>query len=335
MPPTTLVTGGTGFLGRHLVPALCRSGHTVRVLTRDLAAHPWLTHYPRIEIVRGDILDRAAVADAIADCTYVVHAAGLFRFWGSKEAFETTNVGGTENVLRAIAKMPIQKLLYISTVAVIGTPETNRIVDEDHPARPADNYQWSKLHAEQLILRSAKEEGVPAVIMRPGAFYGPLGAYAFNRLFFKDPLRGIIMQVNGGRYVTFPAYIGDVARAIVCALECGRVGEIYNVSGESLTHKQAFDIICAEGQIRFPRLKIPGWLGIAVSRVLTAFSSLTRQEPFWPITLRSYVYNDWNVSSEKARHELGFTPTDFREGVRRTLAWYRAGQPDQIPEVEC
>ena len=115
------------------------------------------------------------------------------------------------------------------------------------------------------------------MILRPGAFYGPLGTYAFNRLFFRDPLRGIIMQVNGGRYVTFPAYIGDVAQAIVCAFECGRVGEIYNVSGDSLTHKQAFDIICAEGKIRFPRLTIPGWLGIAVSRVLTAFSSLTRQ----------------------------------------------------------
>ncbi len=307
----------------------------MRLLTRDPAAHPWLARLPNLEIVRADILDARRIKEAVSGCTYVVHAAGLFRFWGDRDAFERINVGGTENVLRAVVQSPVKKLIYISTVALIGTPDPRLTVDEAHPARPADHYQRSKLHAEQLIGRYCAERGVPALILRPGAFYGPLGAYAFNRLFFRDPLRGIIMQVNGGRYVTFPAYVPDVARVVVSALECGRVGETYNVSGESLTHRQAFDVICEEGAIRFPRLTIPGWLGIAVARGMTAFSHVTGREPFWPITLRSYVYNYWNVSSEKARRELGFVPTDFREGARRTLAWYRAGQPDQIAEAEC
>ena len=99
--------------------------------------------------------------------------------------------------------------------------------------------------------------------------------------------------------------------------------------------RAAFDIICAEGQIHFPRLSVAGWFGIAVSRLMTAFAGLVGREPFWPLTLRSYVYNYWNVSSEKAKRELGFTPTDFREGARRTLAWYRAGMPDTIAEIEC
>ena len=337
--PTTLVTGGTGFLGRHLVPALCRAGHRVRVLTRHPADHHWLKRYPQLEIIEADILDTGRVNDAVAGCDYVIHAAGKFRFWGDRDTFEQVNVGGTENVLRAAAETaalaPVKKLIYVSTVAVIGNPDPNRIVDESHPANPADAYQWSKLHAEQAVLRAVERDGVPAVIVRPGAFYGPLGRYAFNRLFFRDPLRGIIMQVNGGRYVTFPVYIGDVPQAILSAFACGRAGEIYNVSGESLTHKEAFDIICEEGHIRYPRLTIPGWMGIAVSRGMTAAARVTGREPFWPITLRSYVYNYWNVSSEKARHELNFTPTDFREGARRTLAWYRAGLPDHIAEVEC
>ncbi len=333
--PITFVTGGTGFLGRHLVAALCRAGHRVRVLTRNPAAHPWLTQNPQIEIIPGDVLDAERVAGGVKGSTYVVHAAGLFRFWGDQASFERTNVGSTENVLRAAEQTPIQKLIYVSTIALIGNPDPNHVIDENSPAHPADNYQWSKLHAEQTIQHFQQQEGIPAVILRPGAFYGPLGTYAFNRLFFKDPMRGIIMQVNGGNYVTFPVYIADVPQAILSAFECGRVGEIYNVCGESLTHKQAFDIICEEGQIHFPRLTIPGWMGIAVARGLTALASVTKQEPFWPITLRSYVYNYWNVSSEKARRELGFTPTDFREGARRTLAWYRAGQPDSIAEVEC
>ncbi len=334
-PPTTFVTGGTGFLGRHLVPALSRAGHRVRLLTRDPASHPWLTSFPNVEIIRADILDGDRIAEAVAGSTYVVHAAGLFRFWGPREDFERTNVGGTENVLRAVVKSPVEKFVYVSTIALIGTPDPNRVVDENHPAHPADNYQWSKLYAEQLIQRYCAEESVPALIIRPGAFYGPGGGYAFNRLFFRDPLRGIIMQVNDGCYVTFPAYVPDVAQAILAALERGRVGETYNVSGESLTHKEAFDIICEEGQIRFPRLKVPGWMGIAVARALTALAGVTGREPFWPITLRSYVYNYWYVSSDKARRELGFTPTNFREGARRTLAWYRAGQPEHIAEVDC
>jgi nucleoside-diphosphate-sugar epimerase len=335
MSPITFVTGGTGFLGRHLVPALSRAGHTVRVLARRPAAHPWLNRCPGIEIIQADILDRERIEETVDGCTYVVHAAGRFRFWGNPEAFERTNVGGTENVLRAAAQTPIKKLIYISTIAVIGNPDPNRIVDEDHPAHPADGYQWSKFHAEQAVKRAYEHDSIPAVIVRPGAFYGPLGTYAFNRLFFRDPMRGIIMQINGGRFVTFPAYIGDVPKAILSVFECGRVGEIYNVSGESLTHKEAFDIICEEGNIRFPRLNIPGWMGIDMARVLTALGTIVNREPFYPLTLRSYVYNYWNVSSEKARRELGFVPTDFREGARRTLAWYRAGQPDSVPEVEC
>ena len=126
MPPITLVTGGTGFLGRHLVPALCRAGHTVRVFTRDPAAHPWLRRYPNVQIIPADILDAERVTEAVAGCTYVIHAAGLFRFWGARDAFERTNVGGTENVLHAAASTPIKKLIYVSTAAVIGTPDPFR-----------------------------------------------------------------------------------------------------------------------------------------------------------------------------------------------------------------
>ncbi|NDJ62558.1 MAG: NAD-dependent epimerase/dehydratase family protein [Chloroflexi bacterium] len=328
-----LVTGGTGFLGRHLVSALCRSQYTVRLLARDPSAHAWLTTYPRVEAVAGDIRDADAVRRAVDGCTHVIHAAGRFRFWGDAETFNAINTLGTQHVVAAALEAQVERFIHVSTIALIGQPE--RVVDETHPAQPADAYQQSKYAGEQLALRYHAEHGLPVVVLRPGAFYGPLGQYAFNRLFFKDPLRGIIMQVNRGRYITFPVYIADVAQGIIKALEQGRPGEIYNICGDSLTHKEAFDIICAEGDIRWPRVKIPGWLGIEVARMLTSLARITRREPFWPLTLQSYVYNYWQVSNEKARRELGFAPIDFREGARRTLAWYRSGQPDHIPEVDC
>ncbi len=143
------------------------------------------------------------------------------------------------------------------------------------------------------------------------------------------------MQINGGRYIIFPAYIADVVQGIFLAMERGQDGEVYNISGDWIAHKEAFDIICEEANIRWPRANIPGWMGIWTSRVLEVFSQLTGREPFWPINLRSYVYNNWRVSNDKARQELGFVPTEFRKGAKRTIAWYRAGRPDMIPEIEC
>lgn len=334
---TVLVTGGTGFLGRHLVPMLLREGYKVRLLTRRPSAYAWLGRCtalnPRLSVASGDIQDAESVMRAADGCRFIIHAAGLFRFWGDESAFTATNVTGTENALKAAENA--ERMIHISTIALIGHPDPNCIVDETHPARPADAYQRSKWAAEVLVRQYHDEGRVNAVILRPGAYYGELGQYAFNRLFFRDPMRGIIMQVNRGRYITFPAYIRDVAQSVMLALERGRSGEVYNICGECLTHKEAFDIVCDEAKLWFPRLTVPGWLGVETARVLTALSSLTRQEPFYPITLKSYVYNYWRVSNEKARRELGFVPTDFREGARRTIAWYRAGQPDELPEVDC
>jgi len=329
------LTGGTGFLGRHLVPALCRAGFSLRVLTRHPEPNNWLKRYPGIEVVPGDLLDSAVVSKAMQGCQYVIHAGGMFRFWGNEQEFASTNALGTEHILAAAVHADIQRLIHVSTIAVIGQPDPSRIVDETHPAYPADAYQRSKWQAEQAAMRYLQDYQLPVVVVRPGAYYGPLGHYAFNRLFFKDPMRGIIMQVNGGRYIIFPAYIADVAQGVMKALEKGQVGEVYNICGDWISHKDAFDIICQEAGLRWPRLPIPGWLGINTARVLEGLSKITRTEPFWPLNLRSYVYNNWRVSSEKAQRELGFVPTGFRVGARATIAWYRAGQPDMLPELEC
>jgi nucleoside-diphosphate-sugar epimerase len=329
------LTGGTGFLGRHLLPALCQAGFAVRVLTRHPEANEWLHSYRNIEIVAGDLLDEAVIAKAMNGCEYVIHAGGIFRFWGDEQAFAKTNVEGTQNVTQAALAARVKRFIHISTVAVVGQPDPNGIVDETHPAHPADAYQRSKWQAEQTVMQCYHQQALPVVVLRPGAYYGPLGHYGFNRLFFKDPMRGIIMQVDGGRHIIFPAYISDVVQGVMKGLEKGQVGEVYNICGDWISHLEAFDIVCKEAGLKWPRLPIPGWMGINTARVLEVFAAITHTEPFWPLNLRSYVYNNWRVSSDKARRELGFTPTDFQEGARKTIAWYRAGQPSQLSELEC
>ena len=327
------VTGGTGFLGRHLVPMLCRAGHKLRVLTRHPDENHWLCKYPDAEVVYGDLRTGKGL-EAVEGCEYVIHAAGLFSMWSMAGDFEATNVVGTENLLAVATRANVKRLVYVSTLAVIGNPQPNRIIDESHPPRPADPYQASKLKAEQVIKRYHYQQDIETIILRPGAFYGPMGDYAFNRLFFTDPMRGIIMQMDGGYYRIFPVYIGDVAQSILLALTHGKSGEIYNICDAPISHRDAFDIICKEADIHFPRLNLPGVIGLNFSRLLNLLSRITRREPFWPLGLRSYVFNDWNVTSDKARQELGFVPTPFAEGAKRTIAWYRAGRPDWLPELD-
>lgn len=330
------VTGGTGFLGKHLIASLCRQGFSLRVLTRTPHLHSWLRNYPNLEVIEGDIRDADLMDRSVEGCRYVIHAGGKFSFWGDEQEFEDINVLGAKNIMEACRKNDkLERIIHVSTVALIGLPDTDAIIDETHPVNPQDPYQQSKWHAEQIVKTYHTDYGVPVIILRPGAFYGPLGTYAFNRLFFQDALRGLMVQLDGGHYVTFPVYIADVVQAIHLALKHGDEGEIYNISGDWLTHNEVFDIIKSLADLWYPKIPIPKQLVIPFARFLTLLSNITQREPFYPINLQSVIFNNWRVSSEKARQSLGFVPTDFRIGAEHTLKWYRDGQPDVIDEMRC
>lgn len=329
------VTGGTGFLGKHLIANLCRQGYALRVLTRTPDLHCWLGDYPNTEIIDGDIRDSQLIKESVKGCQYVIHAGGKFAFWGDEQEFYDVNVNGAKNVMEACRQEQVERVIHVSTVVVIGEPAEDQVIDENHPVSPQDPYQQSKWLAEQLVRSYHTNHDVPVIILRPGAFYGPLGTYAFNRLFFQDSLRGLMVKLDGGHYITFPVYIADVVQAINQSLERGRVGEIYNVSGDWMTHNEVFDTIKSIAGLWYPKVPISRQLVIPFSRLLTLLSYITHREPFYPINLQSVIFNNWRVSSEKARQELGFIPTDFGVGAQRTLDWYREGQPDVIDEMRC
>lgn len=326
---TVFVTGATGFLGRFLLPVLSARYARVRVLVRhpDAPSNGWLTRFPNLDIITGDLHNVSALGAGMAGASVVAHAAGLFRFWGDATGFERVNVQGTQAMLDAARSAGIRRFVHVSTFAVVGTPLPGAIVDEAHPVQPQDPYQRSKLEAERRVLGAGADSDMEVVVLRPGAFYGPHGTYAFNRLFFQDPMRGLIMQMDGGKYIIPPVFVPDVAQAVALALERGHDGQIYNICGQPLSHRAAYDIVCREAKLRFPRLNLPGWMGIMASQVMERVASITHREPFYPLNMRTYVYNDWRVSSEKAERELGIRFTPFEDGARQTIAWYRAGRP--------
>lgn len=318
-----LVTGATGFLGHNLVPRLLNAGYRVRALARPDSDATLLEQWGA-EIVRvGDISDAAEVQQACSSCHAVIHAAGHFRMWGRLYRFWQTNVEGTATVLDAAYRAGVSRFLHISTVAVVGKTIPGRPVDETHPCAPQDYYQRTKLEGERLALAYHRYQRLPVVVLRPGALYGPWGRYAFNRLFFEDPLRGWRIRVEKGRRVTFPAFTPDVARGIVAALTLGRPGQIYHLSGEPLSHNAVNDTVSDLAGIGRWRLDVPTPAVLLLARAWTALSRFTDREPFYPINLRHYVFQDWPVCSDKARKELSFRPTPFVEGARATLEWYR------------
>jgi nucleoside-diphosphate-sugar epimerase len=320
-----LVTGATGFLGRHLIPRLCAAGYPVRALVRPCSQTHFLHDYGVELACADDITATTAVNQACQGCDTVIHAAGFFRFWGGLPAFWQTNVGGTATVLEAASAAGVGRFVHISTVAVVGRTYPGRVVDEQHPCQPQDFYQRTKWEAEQLALRYQQERDLPVIVLRPGAFYGPWGEYAFNRLFFQEPLRGWRIKVNGGRHITFPVYAADVADAVVLALTRGRVGEIYNIADHPMDHNKVNAIVSDLAGISRWRFNIPVAAVLALAWAWTWLSRFTQREPFYPINLANYVFQDWEVSSAKAAVELGFQPTPFVEGARATLDWMKRG----------
>jgi dihydroflavonol-4-reductase len=317
-----LVTGATGFLGHNLIPLLAEHGYRVRALVRPTSDQSFLRECG-IELAVGDTREAESVNAAMTGCDAVIHAAGKFRFWGQYDEFVGVNVEGTRNVLEAAKREGVRRFVHISTIAVVGSPQPGTLITEDVSCQPVDDYQRTKLGGEKLARAYHAEHGLPAIILRPGAFYGPWGRYAFNRMFFEDPLKGLPLRVHHGQHVTFPIFVPDLCRVVESALAKGRPGEIYNVCGPCLTHNEVNAIVGRLAGVR-TWIEAPGWGMIALAKAWTALARFTHSEPYYSANMATYVFCDWNVSSDKARAELNLRPTPFEEGVRRTLEWYWA-----------
>ena len=319
-----LVTGGTGFIGQHLLRALRERGVGCRALARpesDTAALAGLD----IEWARGDLTDPASLRGIAAGVDVVYHLAATGHVAALTEEeyrrFRQVNVEGTRNLLAACQGERLSRFVHFSSTAAMGTIRRKRI-DETTPCQPITPYQKSKRESELAALAAWRQWGVPVVALRPCMVYGPGGAGEFVK-FCRLFARGVFPRVGRGANLTPLVHVADVVQAAWLAGERGRPGEVYLVAGERsypLAELRA-EILAALG-LRRPYLYLPLWLALAGAGALEIMSKITGGAP--PVTRRNILSTTASRVFDigKARAELGYRPAvALQKGVRETVGW--------------
>lgn len=331
----TLVIGGNGFLGRHLVPALQDCGDSVRVLALPTEDTTWL-EARGVMVHGGDIRQPDTLVAPMRGVDRVVHLAGMMGVWRPMEDYRAVNVTGTKNVCRAVLAAGA-RLLHVSSWTVYGMG-LGKTVGEDCALRPLpEPYALTKAAGDKAVQRMIAEDHLPAVIIRPGTIFGPGDRLNFGRT--ADRLRAgrQVIVGRGNNAVPF-VYVTDVVQGLILALENDRaVGHAYNITNDRpLTQQQLLNAIAHEIGTNAPRLHVPYHALYAASCAAEQLSMLTRSQRD-PLVTRHGVAlfgTDNRHAIDKARQELGYTPkVEVRKGVRLAARWYRQLDRSSLTEA--
>jgi dihydroflavonol-4-reductase len=324
MEPMDLVTGGTGFVGAHVVRALLRRGGRVRCLVRA-SSPPKNLEGLAVDRVIGDLRDPASLRRALSGVEVVYHCAADYRLWApDPRELRETNVNGTENLLRAASEAGVRRVVYTSSVAALGLRSDGGPADEATPVEPSDiigSYKRSKYEAERVAV-SWVERGLPVVIVNPST---PVG----ERDVKPTPTGQIIVDFLKRR---LPAYVdtgmnlvdvADVAEGHLLAAERGRVGERYILGNRNMTLKEILDAMSKRTGLPSPRLKLPHWIPVAAAAVDTMVADWTGRPPRVPIDAARMSCHRMFFDSSKAVRELGLPQSSVEDALERAVRWFR------------
>ncbi|NLT14393.1 MAG: NAD-dependent epimerase/dehydratase family protein [Clostridiales bacterium] len=325
-----LVTGAAGHLGSNLVRELLESGrHDIRVLVmpedKSSAELPC-----GIEQVKGDLLDKAALAQFfdVPEGTdiIVIHCAGIVStsMKYSKKIYEV-NVGGTKNIVDACVTNHVKKLVYVSSIHAMPTLPQGQMmaeIEDFDPSKVVGPYAKTKAEATAYVSAAVKN-GLNAVIVYP---CGILGPYDYAR---SNNITQLIIQFCRGK-MPFGVKSGfdfvdvrDVAQGIVAAADKGRTGEGYILGNRQVSVPEMFDLFHRETGKKRTRFFAPMWLAKAGLPFTALYYKLKRQQPlFCTYSLHTLSENSL-YSHAKASRELGYKARPFEETIRDTIAWLK------------
>ncbi len=320
-----LLTGSTGYLGRHLARRLSEQGRRLRALVRpgtDLKRIP-----PQIEdVVWGDFEDPEALACATDAIDTVFHAAARVAAGGSRTAFTADNVEATEALLDAAAAAGVRRLVHVSSAGIYGASSADALIDEAAPLDPAIEqrgaYAWSKAEADRRVRAAAAAGRIAAVVVRPGILYGAEQRPFLARLQFPVPRAHGKRIVVGSRATLIPlTHVANACDAIALAAVRGRPGAAYNVVDGQITQGEYLELLARHGVVAVDPIFVhPAWL-VPVALACELAGRLTgRTLPLTRYRLRRAT-ESLRYDTSAARADLGWSPgVDLDAGVRSMLA---------------
>ncbi len=324
------VTGGTGFIGSHLVKQLVDQGYQVTCLIRKTSNLCWLAHLltaksPQVELATGDLQDSDTLVDHLRDVDLVFHLAGLTKA-PDAATYDRVNAGGTQALLEAClaAQTGLDRFVHCSSLAAVGPSRDATPQSESVMPQPLTDYGRSKLKGEMVAREYA--DRLPITIIRPPAVYGPRDADIF--LFFQMINRGVMPILGEMEKLLSLVHVKDLVAGIYIAAASERaIGETYFLTDGEIHTWTGIERVIADALEKYSfRVKVPFCLLDFIAIFAEAAAKVTRQTP----TLNRQKVQDlrqrfWICDSTKAQKELGYRPAyPLQKGIRDTAEWYRA-----------
>lgn len=319
LPQPVAVTGGTGFVGSHLVDTLCAAGLSPRVLVRDLGSPRWIAGSP-VEWVPGSLEDAAALRRLVAGAGTVFHLAGVLRA-GSEAEFDRGNRKGTANLVAALREAaPRARLIHVSSLAAVGPSAEPAGVGPEAELSPISLYGRSKLAAESEV-RGLGDSAWWSIV-RPPAIYGPRDTDVFE--FFHMASRGLVAVPAGERWLTV-AWVGDVVRAVIAAA-AGQPRRVFHLGDpKPMLLGTLISELCAAGGVGPRILAIPPFVVTVAGAIGSALHRVGwRRLPLTGDKARELLARHWTTRTADSMSELGIDRlTTFADGAARSWVWYR------------
>lgn len=323
------VTGATGFIGRHLVQRLVHEGHSVRCLVRKTSDIRRLVDLG-VDIVYGDVNHREALISGMEGCEILFHLANLYSMWEpNPRRFTVVNVEGTRTALECALEAKVERVVYLSTVAVYGKPVDDPF-NECSPHGPVhfSEYARTKAAAEKIAWDLHRTKGLPLVVLYPAIVLGAgdnkaSGQYVQDILHRRVP--GTIFHQSTSTYVA----VCDVVEAILRASENpAAIGQKFLIGKTLLSGKEFVETIRQISGVPLPLLRFPDWMVLAVSYLLTWIANRIHRPPLWGLSVDAgwTLKHGFRCDGSKAERELGLVYTPVRAALEEAISSYRIEQ---------
>ena len=317
-----LVTGADGLLGSNLARELLSRGHSIRAFLqpgRQQITIEGLT----LEKFPGNLLNAEEVIKAAEGCDAVIHCAASTSVWPTRsEIINKVNIDGTKNIIEAVKKNHVQRIIYVGTANSFGFGSKENPGVEGNPYKSATyglDYMDSKLKAQQLILKEVKENSLPAIIVNPTFMFGPYDSNPSSGAMIVALYKGKVPgYTSGGRnYIC----VKDVAVAMANALTKGRVGECYILGNQNLSYKEAFGKIASTIGVIAPSISIPSVFAKLYGRIGSLIGNLSGKTPAISYPLSRIACDEHYFSPAKAVKELELPQTPVETGIKECFEW--------------